>query len=95
MLEALLELLARFVLEFVFYTVLYGIGWIMLKAITLGHYPPRRTEKHNQELVALFPVATFFCRAHACLLIGLVRHVHPPRSFPFGATPSLCHDHVD
>lgn len=60
MIEALFELLARFVVEFVFYTALYGIGWLMLKAITLGHYPPPRPEKHNQELVALFPVATLF-----------------------------------
>ena len=60
MLEALFELFARFVVEFVFDTVLYGIGWLMLKAITLGHYPPPRTEKHNQGLVALFPVATLF-----------------------------------
>lgn len=60
MLDALFELLTRFVVEFVFYTVLYGIGWIMLKAITLGHYPPPRPGMHNQELVALLPVATLF-----------------------------------
>jgi hypothetical protein len=60
MLDALLELIARFVVEFIFYTVLYAIGWGMLKVITLGRYPPRRPEKHNEELVALFPVATVF-----------------------------------
>lgn len=60
MLEALFEFLARFVVEFVFYTVLYGIGWLMLRSITLGRYPPPRPQKHNQEVVALFPVATFF-----------------------------------
>lgn len=60
MLEALFDFLARFVVEFVFYTVLYGIGWLMLKAISLGHYPPPRTERHSRELVALFPVATLF-----------------------------------
>jgi hypothetical protein len=60
MLDGLFELLARLVVQFVFYTVLHGIGWLMLKAITLGHYPPPRPEKHNQELVALFPVATLF-----------------------------------
>jgi hypothetical protein len=60
MLDGLFELLARLVVQFVFYTVLHGIGWLMLKASTLGHYPPPRPEKHNQELVALFPVATLF-----------------------------------
>jgi len=60
MLDALLEIVVRFLVEFVFYTVLYGIGWVMLKTITLGRYPPPRDKKHNQELVALFPVATLF-----------------------------------
>lgn len=60
MLDALFEVVVRFVVEVVFYTVLYAIGWVMLKVITLGRYPPRRPEKHNEELVALFPVATFF-----------------------------------
>lgn len=61
MLEALFELVARFLVEFLFYKVLYAAGWIMLKAITLGRYPP--PHKHNEELVALFPLAT--------LLLGL------------------------
>ena len=60
MLEALFEIIARFLVEFLFYTVLYGVGWVMLKAITFGSYPPPRPHKHNQELVALFPVATLF-----------------------------------
>ena len=60
MLDALFELVAKFLVEVVFYTVLYGIGWVMLKALTLGRYPPPRPQKHNEELVALFPVATLF-----------------------------------
>jgi hypothetical protein len=60
MLEALFELVARFVIEFLFYTVFYGIGWAMLKTVTLGLYPPPQPAKHNEELVALFPIATLF-----------------------------------
>ena len=60
MLGALLELIVRLLVEIVFYTVLYAIGWFMLKVIMFGHYPPHRSEKHNEMLVALFPVATFF-----------------------------------
>ena len=60
MLEALAELVARFVVEFLFYTVFYGIGWVMLKTVTLGRYPPSQPAKHNEELVALFPIATIF-----------------------------------
>lgn len=59
-LEALAELVARFVVEFLFYTVFYGIGWVMLKTVTFGRYPPPRPEKHNEELVALFPLAALF-----------------------------------
>jgi energy-converting hydrogenase Eha subunit A len=60
MLEALFELTVRFLVEFVFYTVLYGLGWVMLKAITLGRYPPPRPHEHSHELVALFPIAVLF-----------------------------------
>ncbi|MCZ4303262.1 hypothetical protein O4G98_00800 [Zoogloeaceae bacterium G21618-S1] len=63
MLDTLFEVVASVLVEFLFYTVLYGVGWVMLKAITLGGYPPKRSQKHNQELVALFPVATFFVGA--------------------------------
>ncbi len=60
MLDALLEFIAKFLVEIVFYTVLYGIGWVMLRAITLGRYPPAHPQKHNDQLVALFPVAALF-----------------------------------
>ncbi len=60
MLDAIVEFIVRFVVEFLFFTVLYGIGWAMLRVITFGRYPPRQPEKHNEQLVALFPVATFF-----------------------------------
>lgn len=62
MLDALFEAAARFVgsflVEFVFYTVFYSIGWVMLKTITLGRYPPQRPARHNEELVAVFPIVT-------------------------------------
>ncbi|HEX5804650.1 MAG TPA: hypothetical protein VFY24_16670 [Azospira sp.] len=60
MLNALFELIAKFLVELLFYTVLYGVGWAMLKMVTLGRYPPPPPQKHNEELVALLPVATLF-----------------------------------
>ncbi|TVO57162.1 hypothetical protein [Denitromonas halophila] len=63
MLDAILEFATRFLVEFLFYTFLYGVGWVMLKAMTLGRYPPHPSQKHNRELVALFPVAAFFVGA--------------------------------
>ena len=60
MLETLLEFIARFVggflVEVIFYSVLYPIGWLMLKAITFGRYPPPAPLRHNRELVACLPL---------------------------------------
>ena len=60
MLEFLIELVTRFVVDIVFETVFYGIGWIMLKTLTLGWYPPPEPRKHNKDLVALCPLAALF-----------------------------------
>ncbi|CAL92957.1 hypothetical protein [Azoarcus olearius] len=57
MLEVLL-ILAQALLEFLFHTVLYGAGWLMLRALTLGRYPPPRPIEHNHDLVALLPLVT-------------------------------------
>ena len=58
MLDAIVEFIAKVFLEFVFYMLLYGIGWVMLRTLTLGHYPPPLPARHNEELVAAFPVAS-------------------------------------
>ncbi|MCB1888978.1 MAG: hypothetical protein KDH20_15320 [Rhodocyclaceae bacterium] len=58
MLDAIFEFIAKVFLEFVFYMLLYGIGWVMLRTLTLGHYPPPPPARHNEELVAAFPVAS-------------------------------------
>lgn len=69
MLEALFELVARFLIEFLFYTVFYGGGCVMLKAITLGCYPPPRPKTHNDELFFV-PDRNTVCRAHGRLLMS-------------------------
>lgn len=51
MLESLVELVARFVVEFLFYTISYGIGRVMLKTATLGHYPPFSETQFEKEPV--------------------------------------------
>lgn len=60
MLDALLEIVGRILVEFLFYTVSYWVGWLMLKVITLGRYPPQKPARHNEELVAIFPIASLF-----------------------------------
>lgn len=60
MLDALLELIVRligqFLLEVVFYGLFYPVGWLMLKILTFGQYPPPTPNSHNREFVAIFPV---------------------------------------
>jgi hypothetical protein len=60
MLDGLVEAAARsigsFIIEFVFYSIFYRIGWVMLKVLTLGQYPSRAPAAHNRELVAALPI---------------------------------------
>ncbi len=58
MIGALFEFTARIVVEFAFYKVFHGLGWVMLRPLTLGRYPPRPTIPHNREFVALTPIVT-------------------------------------
>lgn len=64
MLDAIAEALARFVGSFLVETVMLGIfywpGWLLLRVVTLGRYPPRPDEPHNREFVAAVAVAALF-----------------------------------
>jgi hypothetical protein len=63
MLDAIVEALARFVL-WVFGTlildivtmVFYPIGWLMLKILTFGRYPPPCAPQRTKEIIALLPL---------------------------------------
>jgi hypothetical protein len=61
MFDALIEVIAWFMVEVVFYTILYAIGWGMLKAVTFGHYPPPRSEITMKNLLR-------YCRSQPFLL---------------------------
>lgn len=60
MFDALIEFIARlvwgFLVEVIFYSVLYPIGWLMLKAVTFGQYPPPPPREHNRDVVAAIPI---------------------------------------
>lgn len=53
----LLEVAARFVggaaLEVAIVSLFYWPGWLLLRMLTLGHYPPRRPAPHNRAFVAV------------------------------------------
>jgi hypothetical protein len=55
-LEWLLELLVYRVLGGVIQSIFYWPGWLLLKVISLGNYPPEQTVEHNRFAVAVFAI---------------------------------------
>jgi hypothetical protein len=60
MLGSVAEAVGRFFLEFIGDSlageICYRMGWVMLKVLTLGRYPPLPPERHNRGLVAGLPI---------------------------------------
>ncbi|MBU0602171.1 MAG: hypothetical protein KKD25_07200 [Gammaproteobacteria bacterium] len=48
---------AIFMLNLVLLGAFYVPGWLVLRVLTLGRYPPRRGEPHSDALVALTGIA--------------------------------------
>ena len=59
--DAIAEIVARTISQFIVEVVLVGIfywpGWLVLRAVTIGRYPPSQTIPHNREFVASVAVA--------------------------------------
>jgi hypothetical protein len=57
-LDTLLEALGRLIVQYVFGTIFQAIfywpGWVMLRLITIGSYPPAQIENHNRTGIAWF-----------------------------------------
>ncbi len=64
----MLELIAEFLLNVVLIGVFYWPGWLFLRVLTLGRYPPRGGGKHDPEFVAVFGVVLLV----VILLLGLL-----------------------
>lgn len=54
--EWLFELLVYRVLGGVIQAIFYWPGWLLLKVISLGNYPPEQTVEHNRFAVAVFAI---------------------------------------
>lgn len=69
-LEALAEIVIRVVVHFVFEVLFVGIfywpGWLILRVVSAGHYPPQQSHPHSREFVAMV--------AFAALLVGVSIH---------------------
>lgn len=57
MLDAILETLFEFILEKILVGVFYWPGWLVLRIVTWGRYPPIRPELHNETFVAVMGLA--------------------------------------
>jgi hypothetical protein len=64
--EVVIRVVAQFVVETLFVGVFYWPGWVILRVLTLGRYPPPQSHPHNREFVAIM--------AFAILLAGMALH---------------------
>ena len=53
-LDAIIEAVGKAIIEVVLTQVLYWPGWVILKLITFGRYPPPQSQPHNRDFVAVF-----------------------------------------
>ena len=58
-LDVIVEAAGRAILEVVIVGVFYWPGWLILRAVTLGRYPPSRGTPHNETFVAGVAFAIF------------------------------------
>jgi hypothetical protein len=53
------EILLYFFVDFLLGIIFYWPGWLMLRILSAGHYPPVQTEQHNRNAVGFFAIAVF------------------------------------
>ena len=58
-LDVIVEAAGRAILEVVLVGIFYWPGWVILRAVTLGRYPPSRGTLHNETFVAIVGLAIF------------------------------------
>ena len=54
--EFLFRTIGQVVLETLFYRFFYWPGWLILRVITFGKYPPLQSEPHNRYFVSGIPL---------------------------------------
>jgi hypothetical protein len=57
--EIAFRVVVQFVIEVLFVGILYWPGWLILRVITIGHYPPQQSQPHSREFVAIFAFVVF------------------------------------
>ena len=54
--EVVLRVVGNFIVEVLFVGIFYWPGWLVLRVVTLGRYPPVQSCAHNREFVAMVAV---------------------------------------
>lgn len=57
--EVVLRVVGNFIVEVLFVGIFYWPGWVILRVVTLGRYPPPQSRPHNREFVATVAVIVF------------------------------------
>lgn len=52
--EVVVKAVGQFLVEIVFLGIFYWPGWLILRALTFGRYPPKKSEPHCEAFVAAF-----------------------------------------
>jgi len=50
--EIVFRVVGNFIVEVLFVGIFYWPGWLVLRVVTLGRYPPLQSRPHNREFVA-------------------------------------------
>lgn len=59
MLDAIVSAIANFLVDVVLTGIFYRPGWLVLRVVTWGRYPPAKDEEHNEQFVAMVGLAVF------------------------------------
>lgn len=62
--EFVAKVVGQFLVEVVFVGIFYWPGWLILRALTFGRYPPKKPEPHSEGFVAVF--------GFAAILVGIL-----------------------
>jgi len=53
--EIAIRVVGQFIIEVLFIGIFYWPGWLILRVITVGCYPPQQSQPHSREFVAMVP----------------------------------------
>jgi len=57
--EFAFRVVGQFVIEVLFVGIFYWPGWLILRAVTIGRYPPQQSQPHSREFVAMAAFVVF------------------------------------